>query len=199
MTEPAAHPVAHHRTAYRLAYHKAHPRWLVVAWLAEQVAGNQRAPGAAAAAHRGGELRALPHPRGCGKHGGSPPVRQAHEPGSHTDPRAPLAAPRGEDRAPGPGPHAQPEPMRLRAVAVVRLERTLAHEELQVHRVWSMRPTGLAAHMRNRALADSRTKERYAALAPPVKPDRPPNRSAATRWAPSATLCVCATSSRAGA
>jgi hypothetical protein len=47
--------------------------------------------------------------------------------GSDTDPRAPLTAPCGKDRAPRAGPHAQPEPVRLRAVAVVRLERTLAH------------------------------------------------------------------------
>ena len=46
---------------------------------------------------------------------------------SDTDPGAALAAPRGENGAAGPGAHAQPEPVRLRAAAVVRLERTLAH------------------------------------------------------------------------
>ena len=40
---------------------------------------------------------------------------------------AALAATAGEDRAAGASAHAQPEPMRLRAAAVVRLERALAH------------------------------------------------------------------------
>jgi hypothetical protein len=51
---------------------------------------------------------------------------------SGTDPGAPLATPGGEDRPPGSGPHAQPEAVRLRPAAVVRLERTLAHWRLQV-------------------------------------------------------------------
>jgi hypothetical protein len=51
---------------------------------------------------------------------------------SDTDPRAALTAPSGEDGAPGPGAHAQPEPMRLGTAAVVRLERTLAHWGLQI-------------------------------------------------------------------
>jgi hypothetical protein len=59
---------------------------------------------------------------------------------SDTDPRAPLTAPCGKYRAPRAGPHAQPEPVRLRAMAVVRLERTLAHWGLQVHRAGPGRP-----------------------------------------------------------
>jgi hypothetical protein len=46
---------------------------------------------------------------------------------SDTDPGPPLATPRSEDGPPGAGPHAQPEAVGLRAVAVIRLKRTLAH------------------------------------------------------------------------
>jgi len=46
---------------------------------------------------------------------------------SDADALAPLPAPGREDRAPGPGAHAQAEPMRLRPVAVVRLKSTLTH------------------------------------------------------------------------
>jgi hypothetical protein len=46
---------------------------------------------------------------------------------------AALVTPRRENRAAGPGTHAQPEAMNLRAPTVVRLKRTLAH--------WSSRVT----------------------------------------------------------
>ena len=50
-----------------------------------------------------------------------PMPREADHPGPA------LAPPCGEDGASGPGPHAQPEAVRLGAPAVVRLERALAH------------------------------------------------------------------------
>jgi hypothetical protein len=50
-----------------------------------------------------------------------------HRPASDADARAPLPAPGREDRAARPGAHAQPETMRLRPAAVVRLKCTLAH------------------------------------------------------------------------
>ena len=64
---------------------------------------------------------------------------------SDTDPRAALTAPRGEDCAPRPGAHAQPEPVRLGTAAVVRLERTLAHWGLQIRVHRSGRHTWPAA------------------------------------------------------
>ena len=72
MTQPAADLVAHHSPAYRPAHHEAHPRRLLVPRLPEQVTGDQFPPGAAAAAYRPRELRALPHPCRCGKHRMSP-------------------------------------------------------------------------------------------------------------------------------
>jgi hypothetical protein len=45
---------------------------------------------------------------------------------------APLEAPSGDDRAAGTRPHAQPEAVRLRPAAVVRLEGALAHVRLSV-------------------------------------------------------------------
>ena len=46
--------------------------------------------------------------------------------GSGREPLAALTAATGEDRAPGPGAHPQPETVRTRAAAVVRLEGALA-------------------------------------------------------------------------
>jgi hypothetical protein len=46
---------------------------------------------------------------------------------SDADAGAALPPPGGKDCTPGPGPHTQPEAMRLRPTAVVRLERALAH------------------------------------------------------------------------
>ena len=57
---------------------------------------------------------------------------------------APLGAARGEDRATGPGPHAQPEAMGLRATAVVRLIGALAHG-IQTFRAVPTRNRALAA------------------------------------------------------
>jgi hypothetical protein len=84
---------------------------------------------------------------------------------SDTDPDAPLTAPCGKDRAPRTGPHPQPEPVRLRAMAVVRLECTLAH--------WDSRYRGRAnagtraaprrfQDMMNRARSIARPREPYA-------------------------------------
>src|SRR5262249_7707175 len=65
---------------------------------------------------------------------GSTPDLRRHcgGPGSDTDPGPALPPPGGQDRAACPGPHAQPETMRLGAVAVVRLERALTHRRLHL-------------------------------------------------------------------
>ena len=59
--------------------------------------------------------------------GSTPPPAQPGCPALGGQPRAPLAAARGENRPAGAGTHPEPEAMGLRPPAVVRLERTLAH------------------------------------------------------------------------
>ena len=67
---------------------------------------------------------------------------------SDTDPGAPLAPPGGQDRAPRPGAHAQPEPVRLGAAAIVRLKRALAHGCLPVRSLVLPTTTGERARER---------------------------------------------------
>ena len=176
MTEPPPDPVPHHRRAHRPAHDESDPGRLIPARPHQQMAGQQRPAGPAAAADRRGEICPMPHPRRCGKHRRSPRPRGWLR-RSDTDPGAALAAPRGENGAASPGAHAQPEPVRLRAAAVVRLERTLAH--------WGSRYGGRIVRSDTRASrapepvsaqadaspAGGRTNARYARrAAPPVKP-----------------------------
>ena len=125
VTQPPADPVAHHRAAHGAAYHEPHPGRIIPAGAHQQVARQQRPARAAATPDRLGELRLTPHPGRCGKHRGSPWNGSPRR--SDANSRAALATARGEHRAAGPGAHAQPKPMRLRAASVVRLKRTLAH------------------------------------------------------------------------
>ena len=102
MTQPAADLVAHHSAPHGPAHHEAHPRRLIMARLPEQVAGDQFPPGAAAAAHRPRELRALPHPCRCGKHRRSP--RAGAGPGPEQVRHGPAHAPYGAGRPGWRGP-----------------------------------------------------------------------------------------------
>ena len=72
-----------------------------------------------------GEVGRAPHPVGRGQHGGER-TRGRRRPSGRQFAAA-LAAARSEDRAAGAGAHAQPEAVRLRPAAVVRLEGALAH------------------------------------------------------------------------
>jgi hypothetical protein len=96
--------------------------WRCIAVISlEQMDHDMRAPGATAAPDGQRELSTPPHPV---------PGRQ-HDEGSDRDAGAALAPPGGQDRAPGPGAHAQPEAVLLVAATVVRLICTLAHSRLQ--------------------------------------------------------------------
>jgi hypothetical protein len=61
---------------------------------------------------------------------------------SGAQPRAPLLPARGEHRPPGPGTHAQAEPVLPRATAIVRLKSTLAHFGLQMRCLAGRRARG---------------------------------------------------------
>jgi hypothetical protein len=90
---------------------------------------------------------------------------------SGADPAAALPAACRENGATSPGAHAQPETVRLRAVAVVRLERTLAHWDSRCgHMVkagWSGQARGAAA--RSRKPLGGPSNEGYAPRRPTVK------------------------------
>ncbi len=154
MSELAAHPIAHHGASYGTAHHEPDPGGLNVARLTQQVPGDQGPARLPQRITRENSLRRRIRDA-AGSIGGHRASRNALErpaderetrcrtgepsltpgPGrSDTDPHASLTAPCGEYRAPRAGPHPQPEPVRLRAMAVVRLERTLAH--------WDSRYTG---------------------------------------------------------
>ena len=122
MPEAPTNSIADHRRPDLLTHHETDAGWLITVRPDQQVTGNQRTARSAAAPHRNRELGAAPHPRSRGKHAACRPVAS-----SDTDARAALPAPRGQDRAPGPRPHAQAEAMDLRPAAVVRLKRALAH------------------------------------------------------------------------
>jgi len=80
---------------------------------------DERSPsGAAPTTDHRGEFTAAPEALRGGQHLDSLSGRELY---------AALGATRGEDGAPGPGAHAQPEAVGLRAAAVVRLVSTLAH------------------------------------------------------------------------
>jgi hypothetical protein len=97
----------------------------VTAGADQQVPGQQRAPGPGPVTDGGGELRPPPHPCLHGKHCCPPAGHRCRT--SDADPCPALAPPRRQHRPARPGPHAQPEPVRLGAPAVIRLERSLAH------------------------------------------------------------------------
>jgi hypothetical protein len=145
MPETPSDRIPDHSRAHRLADNKADARRIgAAAGSDQQVARDELPPGPAAAAGREPEVSTPPHPCGCRKHG-----EITHAAASHADARAPLPAPRPEDRAAGPGAHAQPEAMSLRPAAVVRLKSTLTH--------WSSRcggfVSGHAGHRKAQAAA----------------------------------------------
>jgi hypothetical protein len=82
---------------------------------------------------RGGAERGqAPRGGGCGARGRERASAGAGRTGSYADPGPALPAPGGQHRAARPGAHPQPEPMRLGAASVVRLERALAHRKLHL-------------------------------------------------------------------
>ena len=131
MTQPTADRVADHRRADCPADRETHPGRLVLSGRTSRRPLSSRRPAVRPCCLTSSKSARLPHPRGRGKHRRSPPGANRPKAGqarwSDADPLAPLAAPGGEHRAAGPGAHAQPEAMRLRTAAVVRLKRTLAH------------------------------------------------------------------------
>jgi hypothetical protein len=181
VTQPATDPVAHHRGAHGAAYHEPHPGRIIPAGAHQQVARQQRTTRAAATPDRLGELRLTPHPGRCGKHRGSPWNGSPRS--SDANPRAALATARGKHRAAGPGAHAQPKPMRLRAASVVRLKRTLAHWGSRYGACFGRcliraRQASPFRHRQNWRRGD-RTYERYAHQRVPVKRPAPrPHREA---------------------
>ncbi len=91
-------------------------------------AGQGRATGPAARAHRALELLRAPHPRLLRQHDPSSRRRSASWPAkSDGELLAALAAARGKDGAAGTGTHPLAETVDLGPPTVVRLERTLAH------------------------------------------------------------------------
>ena len=175
VTQPPADPVAHHRAAHGAAYHESHPGRIIPAGAHQQVARQQRTTRAAATPDRLGELRLTPHPGRCGKHRGSPWNGSPRR--SDANSRAALATARGEHRAAGPGAHAQPKPMRLRAASVVRLKRTLAHWGSRYGACFGRfliraRQASPFRHRQNWRRGD-RTYERYAHQCVPVKRPAP--------------------------
>ena len=171
VTQPATDPVAHHRGAHGAAYHEPHPGRIIPAGAHQQVARQQWPARAAATPHRLGELRLTPHPGRCGEHRGSPWNGSPRR--SDANSRAALATARSEHCAAGPGAHAQPKPMRLRAASVVRLKRTLAHWGSRYGACFGRcliraRQASPFRHRQNWRRGD-RTYERYAHQRVPVK------------------------------
>ncbi len=137
-TQAPPHLVPHHCVADRLAHHEAARRGLVLVTGADQqITGQQGTARPAAAAH--GKLRSRPAaasgiPREARptSPAEAPLVMKPGAPGSHADPGPALPPPCGQDRPSCPGPHTQPESVRLGTASVVRLERALAHWWLQI-------------------------------------------------------------------
>jgi hypothetical protein len=98
-TQAPPHLVPHHGLPHRLAHHEANPRGLCrFTCPDEQVAGQQIAPGPAAAADREVELSPAAHPGFCGEHARPPPSRGAQSGGGR---RAGAGAARGGEPARG--------------------------------------------------------------------------------------------------
>src|SRR5579859_1262805 len=125
VAQPPLDPVADDRGPDRAVHGEANPGRLGGAVAYQQVADQERPARPAAAPDRSAELGAAAHPGGSGQHL-APPPRGRKRP-SDADSRTALAASRREHSAPGPGAHAQPEAVRLRATAIIRLKRALAH------------------------------------------------------------------------
>jgi hypothetical protein len=123
--EPTPDPVTHDRRPDRAAHDEANPGWLACVVSDQQVTDQERPAGPAACANHRGEFLANAHPARRGKHGSAPPLGRRRR--SDADSGTALAPPGRQDCAPGAGAHAQPEPVRLRATAIVRLKRALAH------------------------------------------------------------------------
>ena len=103
----------------------------------QQVPGNQRLTGAAAASRR--QPRTPPGAASSPLREASAvttpdKVRRVSQSQSDADARAALAPPGRQHRAAGPGAHAQPEAMRLGTTAIVRLERALTHRDSRLLR-----------------------------------------------------------------
>jgi hypothetical protein len=125
VAQPTADPVPDHSGSYRPAHDEANPGRLVDVAAHQQVPDEKRAAAAAALPDRGAELALAAQPRLCGQHLISPPPSWRVR--SDADAGTALAPARRQHRPAGPGAHAQPEPVRLRATAIVRLKRALAH------------------------------------------------------------------------
>ena len=130
-TQAPPHLVPHHRVPDCLAHHEAHPRGLCgFTCTDEQVAGQQSAPGAAAAPDREVELSPAAHPRFCGEHARPPPSRgagaQRGRAPSRGARRAGAGAKRGSGNQPARGREEQghtltlARPFRRRAASTAR-------------------------------------------------------------------------------
>ncbi len=133
MAQPARHPVPDHGPTDCSTDHKSHFGTQIGAH--RQVHRQWRIGGAGAGQVDDDGAASRPatplHPRrevvAAGQSGGSGQQREIsgrRRSGRQFD--ATLATPGRQDRAPGAGTHAQPEPVGPRAATVVRLERTLA-------------------------------------------------------------------------
>jgi len=160
VAQPPPDPVPNHGRPDGAAHDEADPRRLGGDISHEQVTDQQWAARPAALIDGSAELRPAPHPCGRGQHETSPP--RARQRRSDADPRTALAAPGSEDCAAGAGAHAQPETVRLRAPAVIRLKRALAHGNSRYR--WS----GLRGGGATRATA--RDSRRHATLPPRRQP-----------------------------
>jgi hypothetical protein len=104
---------------------------------------------------------------------------------SGAQPRAPLLPARGEHRPPGPGTHAQAEPVLPRATAIVRLKSTLAHFGLQ------MRCLACRARLRHDACRRAPHDACRRASGTTLMPHRPGSRisTAPARWPVNQGMC----------
>ncbi len=141
MTQPSANPIADHGVADRPVDDESDQRRSRLVIAHQQVRGHGLPARPASAADRELEILAPPHPGGSGKHDVTPSARVAgrknpEERGASPDApptvsgaqaRPALAPARREDGPARTRSHPQPEPMRLRPTAVVRLKRALAH------------------------------------------------------------------------
>ena len=173
--QPPPDLIPHYSRAYGPAHNKTDQRPVPGFRRYQQVPGYQRPAGPAAAPGRRLEVRPPPHPRRCGKHC---PCRYPRA-SSDADASAALPAPGRENGPASTGAHAQPEAMRLRPTAVVRLERTLAHWDSRWRQVCLLR-SDRCSRQRHEAQSDRneaalkprrgyRTNTRYAPARDVVK------------------------------